>query len=454
MTKDKDFFDISNESDIYNVVAKFLIELIENEYDINNFLETERRKNIDFYSKKFEEASSIQDYDDKIKFLDKFYKDVKNKDLFNKLCFLIAFDLKQKNSSMYITSYNHIVLNEFYTDKIEIYPIFERRIRHLKTYNISLSSLFQNLSYFYKPGIKLKVKNIYFPKNIIEENNSIFKVGFMPFSSNYHLKFSKNQKDGKTILTPIIENNYFTNEQREYFLSELSYLINQKVDLIICPETLPDLLISDGLIEEVNNLVNKANTILFGPSTYIKINEEQFTNRAILLNRTLGENVIIEKVFPYREQADIFNPRGYENIVIGNTITVIHIENFGSILLLICSDFFQPDIGKIIKMLNIDAVAIASATSSYNLFDNEHANVLSENRLLFQCNLCSLCFKNDNKKMKIPPINFYSNNVTNDMKKHFMCLNNKCNYCKKHFIIKVKINDEFKGIIEVGEENE
>ena len=140
MTKDKDFFDISNESDIYNVVAKFLIELIENEYDINNFLETERRKNIDFYSKKFEEASSIQDYDDKIKFLDKFYKDVKNKDLFNKLCFLIAFDLKQKNSSMYITSYNHIVLNEFYTDKIEIYPMFERRIRHLKTYNISLSS--------------------------------------------------------------------------------------------------------------------------------------------------------------------------------------------------------------------------------------------------------------------------------------------------------------------------
>lgn len=59
LTKDKDFFDISNESDIYNVVAKFLIELIENEYDINNFLETERRKNIDFYSKKFEEASSI-----------------------------------------------------------------------------------------------------------------------------------------------------------------------------------------------------------------------------------------------------------------------------------------------------------------------------------------------------------------------------------------------------------
>lgn len=59
------------------------------------------------------------------------YQEVKNKDLFHKLCFLMAYDLKKHDTSMYIMDSKHIVLNTFYTDLIEIYPIFSRKINHI-----------------------------------------------------------------------------------------------------------------------------------------------------------------------------------------------------------------------------------------------------------------------------------------------------------------------------------
>lgn len=452
MSNNETFSKITCESDIYNAIAQFLIELIESNYNVDEFVTIDRKQIIDDYVIRFSKLLLIKKIADRVNALDKMYQEVKNKDLFHKLCFLMAYDLKKHDTSIYIMDSKHIVLNTFYTDLIEIYPIFSRKINHIKTYNISLSSLFQNLSYCYKPGLKLKVRNVYLP-NLVGDDVSSLKVGFMPFSAKYYQKIKKEKNHDEILITPITANNLLTSEEKEYFIAELKFLINAGVNFIICPETLPDLFADKAFAKEVRELINQSETILFGPSAYIENKDGKIINRAILLNKYLEEDVIIKKFNPYMEKGSRLEMRGRENITIGDTITVIHMKNFGSIMLLICSDYFHEDVGKLIKMLNVDVIAISAATTSYNQFNAEHSGLLNENRLLFQCNLCYLCFKN--KEMNIAPINFYAKGITeNQIMDRYKCSNKECSRCVKHFIVDVKIVSEIECSVEMGESDE
>lgn len=161
--------------------------------------------------------------------------------------------------------------------------------------------MFQNLSYCYKPGLKLKVRNVYLP-NLVGDDVSSLKVGFMPFSAKYYQKIKKEKNHDEILITPITANNLLTSEEKEYFIAELKFLINAGVNFIICPETLPDLFADKTFAKEVRGLINQSETILFGPSAYIENKDGKIINRAILLNKYLEEDVIIKKFNPYMER--------------------------------------------------------------------------------------------------------------------------------------------------------
>lgn len=87
LSNNETFSKITCESDIYNAIAQFLIELIESNYNVDGFVTIYRKQIIDDYVIRFSKLLSIKKIADRVNALDKMYQEVKNKDLFHKLCF-------------------------------------------------------------------------------------------------------------------------------------------------------------------------------------------------------------------------------------------------------------------------------------------------------------------------------------------------------------------------------
>ena len=84
LSNNETFSKFTCESDIYNAIAQFLIELIESNYNVDEFVTIDRKQIIDDYVIRFSKLLLIKKIADRVNALDKMYQEVKNKDLFHK----------------------------------------------------------------------------------------------------------------------------------------------------------------------------------------------------------------------------------------------------------------------------------------------------------------------------------------------------------------------------------
>ena len=448
------------ETDIYNIYAKFLVEADENgNFSLQEYISYDRSYFIEYNANKINNAlSSNLTLNERNFLMNELYLEIKNKSLIDKLSFLVAYDRRNVGNIGYVNELKNKKeqnINDDYTDKILIFPTYRRRISHNKSYNTSFSCLFSNICFIYKNVSKYRFRNIYI-ENILKENESLFRFGFIPYSSKYNVELDKKRCNGKM---KIISWNNIGNENDDvHLVAEIKYLSESGVHFITCPEMLPSYIMSTVVDDvSIENIIDNSNIIIYGPASY-KESEGKRYNEANLYNKQLiNGHITIRKCYRYYEKYDGSDSAiGYEDIEESDILNVLHVENFGIILLLICSDYFINHLDDIIKMLNVDCIVIASATKSYNQFNCSNLECINENRVLLQCNLCSFCF-DENESMKISPINvmgkpYYNDDVMSVIKK-YRCVNfrNECKICNKHFIVNVSIDNNKMIIKEDGD---
>lgn len=423
---------ITSSMEIYDIFAKYIYDVFT--YGEDKFIREYKcytKKNMyrtDYYEKI--EACLINGSLDYDKF-NSLLEIADKQPLINRIIFLIALDILNIGSK-YIEfiikdSRREKILNFEYRDKIKIFPSYGCYIDHSHTINNDIASLFNNLC-FYIEDKEISISN-YYIENLFPDNGYI-KIGFIPYSCNFIRDYDEKEIEELKYLIPRELKN-ISKEDDEHLKSEVEYLAENDVKIIIMPETITEL-----DFKFAKSIIEKYNCLIIGPASYDFQDENNPISYAKIYNSDLIPDgyKTIQKVYPYLSKYKN-DSSSMEKIYCGNEFCVLHIKGFGRILVLICSDAFHPKIMTIIRNLNIDCIIVLSATVSYNAFNNKFSEEINSfNRIFLQCNLCSECFE----KSVIPQVNYQVKGANKDIDK----CNKKCNsVCNKHFVISLDINE-------------
>ena len=445
---------------IFDLISNLIFNILKNKETIHDY-KSERNTSIEISVKK--EVSNKLDDVSKLK---QFVEKVIKKNNIEMLYTLVAIDelkfgvnnvndefrwvMKNNASIEYLNSQEN-----YKKTNVRVYLTYTNFVNKERECVDELGPLLKNIVYY--TG-KSTIKNIYIDDDItgfLSKNK--FEIVLLPYSNIYKTGYKKEKLGNeKSVLTPFFDESQNNSSIIPYtkddnastrLFSDLDKVLD-KVDFIIMPETF-----SNVFANQVYDKVKNHETFVFGPAFYKDNCDGTFESRANITSKYLkSRKAPVKKNYSYQDKFEIDGVSYAENIITHNPAeyTILHLEGFGRILTLICSDWFYVNqYEELIYSMNIDFVFIISATQSYNEFDKYFIHYRKENRYFIQCNLCSECIGDDNKTKDMAPVHVYGNYYDKednkikdgilDTKKYNIV---NYDYNNKSCIIKIKVSKE------------
>lgn len=281
-------------------------------------------------------------------------------------------------------------MNEKLQDKVKIFVTYNTKHDYTHSANSCLSSFLHNVVYILCSNCNVKsiyVANTFDNIGIYDNpsNSREFKIACVPYGMCETEEEVHMQEADFGLLTykMKVDRNEILDKR---LIESYNHAIKDGAIIVLGSEMSGSPNVDNKLYEVFKH---NSNSIIWTPP-YHDIEGEGIVSKSLVFNPQNKKREIIYKANPYNYKRDKNNVYKMENIIAKNTYFVLHVKNFGRILFVICSDFFNSCMDQIISQMRVDYIIISSNSNSYNKFNEDgYSFVKSDRRLMVQCNNCS-----------------------------------------------------------------
>ena len=334
-------------SKIYNIFAKIYLYL--DEFPVNNLIIKIGNYNLDSIYNKYKN-DDIEEVD---RIVDNIIINKKNDDSSLKFLLEIIFFIDYFHQSKQAEKLlNKDYLNTMYRDKIQLSSKFNNNINRLSGAYTELSSYLKSIIPIIKTSrISYNINNYY-----LENNFNKLKIA-------------------------LISGNLLEDESKKIlFLNSVKRALEEKHNIILCSEYTGSKELDDEIYEISCQF--PSTLIIFCPSYKNDYNENSTTIFFNEFNQI--DTINYKKHYPYTEKGELKEDISCDDA----NFKLFHIKNFGIISLVICKDFFSPQVNDIINKAQIDLLLIMSKTDKYSDFVLKFESYCGNKRTMVLCNNC------------------------------------------------------------------